>query len=170
MTATWLNDRQRDGGIDRITLPADVPGALFLCGKQAVATRYESGAWDTIVCLTERHEIEGHYPDYVAWLTFQSVPGASWKIWWPIPDLHAPTVDEMLALAGGVARRLQSGERVLVHCAAGKGRAGTTAACVLIELGLDVDEALDIVRTCRPGAGPEVGAQRDLVTTYGGSP
>ncbi len=164
----WLNDRQRDGGVDRVTLPTGVPGALFLCGKQAVATRYESDAWDTIVCLTERHELDGHYPDYVAWLDAAgpAATGPSPRIWRPIPDLHAPTLVEMRALAGDVAARLRAGERVLMHCAAGKGRAGTTAVCVLVSLGLDADEALAVVGTCRPGAGPEVGAQLDLVRSF----
>lgn len=160
----WLNDRQRDGGIDRIPLPTHVPGTLWLCGKHAVATRYADGHWDTIVCLTERHEIAGHYPDYVAWLD------GGVAIWQPIHDLHAPPLGEMQALVDRIAVRLGEGDRVLMHCAAGKGRAGTTAVCLLVALGHDLDEALRIVATARPGAGPEAGVQLALVHEMGASP
>lgn len=156
----WLTDRQRDGGVDRIPLP-DVAGQLWLCGKHAVVTRYESGEWDHVVCLTERHELAGHYADYVAWLD----RGDS-STWFPIHDLHAPSRDAMAVLVTTVVERLAGGERVLMHCAAGMGRAGTTAACVLIALGHDAEAALQIVADARPGAGPEAGVQRDLVESF----
>ena len=159
----WLNERQRDGGVDRIPLPADVPGALWLCGKQAVATRYESDAWDTIVCLAERHELAGHLPGYVAWLEQADA------IWHPVHDLHAPPIEEMQVLVERIVARVRRGDRVLMHCAAGKGRAGTTAVCVLIALGHDTDEALRIVADARPGAGPEAGVQLALVHRMGAS-
>jgi protein-tyrosine phosphatase len=111
------------------------------------------------VCLAERHEIADRYPEYVRWL---EQAGAR-AIWWPIPDLHAPPIDVMLAFVDDLARRLRAGSDVLVHCGAGMGRAGTTAVCVLLRLGVPLDDSLDAVAAHRPGAGPEVGAQRDLV-------
>jgi hypothetical protein len=155
----WLTERQRDGGVDRIELPVGTSGELWLCGKHAVATRFERGEWDTIVCLVERHELDGRYVDYLAWLDARP----SSAIWLPIHDLHVPTLDAMSALVAEIVARLRADERVLVHCAAGMGRAGTTAACVLAHLGLDIDEALAVVARCRPGAGPEAGVQLELV-------
>lgn len=159
----WLTDRQRDGGIDRLRLPTDVPGTLWLCGKHAISTRFGSGAWDTVVCLVERHELDDRYPDYLAWL---DAAGDS-AIWHEIHDLHAPPAVEMTSLVERIVERLRAGERLVMHCAAGKGRTGTTAACVLIEFGASIDDALQRVAADRPGAGPEVGAQRDLVATFG---
>jgi protein-tyrosine phosphatase len=52
---------------------------------------------------------------------------------------------------------------VIVHCAAGIGRSGTTAVAMLVSLAVPLDEALEHVRRHRPAAGPEVGAQLDLV-------
>ena len=99
----WLNDRQRDGGIDRIPLPGDVDGDLWLCGKHAIARRYSSGAWDTVVSLVERDEIAGHYPEYTAWLDrTDSV------IWHPIHDLHAPSLPAMSALVEQITERLRA--------------------------------------------------------------
>ena len=42
--------------------------------------------------------------------------------------------------------------RVLVHCRGGLGRAGTVAACILIELGVEQHEAIRRIRAARPGA------------------
>jgi hypothetical protein len=46
------------------------------------------------------------------------------------------------------------------------GRAGTVAVCVLSRLGVAHEIALQLVAASRPGAGPEVGAQRDLVEVF----
>lgn len=161
----WLTDRQRDGGVDRVRLPAGVAGTLWLCGKHAVASRFDTGAWDTIVCLVERHELAGRYPEYLAWLDAAGAtpPAGPRAVWHPIPDLHAPPVAEMADLVTRIVAAVENGDRVLVHCAAGKGRAGTAAACVLITFGLPVADALARVAAGRPGAGPEVGVQRELV-------
>ena len=115
--------------------------------------------WTTIVCLTERHELEARYPDYVRWLD----QGGERSLWWPTPDMHAPPVDSMISFVDDLVERLRRGDDLLVHCGAGIGRAGTTAACMLIRLGAGADEALRIVGEHRPMAGPEAGAQRDLV-------
>lgn len=161
---SWLNRRQRDGGIDRIPLPVGVPGQLWLCGKHAIGPDHEAiiaevGGQATVVCLTERHELADRYPAYVGWLDDPASPAR----WFPIHDLHAPDPDTMERFVGDLVELLRAGETLVVHCAAGKGRAGTTAVCVLLAVGLPLDEALAHVAAARPGAGPEVGAQHDLV-------
>lgn len=164
MTADWLTERQRDGGIDHVPLPADAPGELRLCGKRAIAGgRFaEPGMpWTTVVCLCRRRELEGHYPEYVAWLDADH-DGAT-SIWWPIPDLGAEPLERTLPFVDGLVARLRAGERLLVHCAAGIGRAGTTAVCILIRLGIPLDEALQTVADARAMAGPEAGSQLALV-------
>ena len=47
---------------------------------------------------------------------------------------------------------LRSGRDVLVHCRGGLGRAGTIAARLLIELGMEPATAIRQVRAVRPGA------------------
>jgi ADP-ribosyl-[dinitrogen reductase] hydrolase len=47
---------------------------------------------------------------------------------------------------------LRSGSDVLVHCRGGLGRAGTIAARLLIELGMEPETAIARVRAVRPGA------------------
>ena len=164
---TWLNRRQRDGGVDQIRLPEGVPGRLWLCGKHAIGPDHDAlmaevvevGGAVTVVCLNERHELADRYPGYVAWLDEPSSPTR----WFPIHDLHAPDRVSMECFVGELVELLRAGETLVVHCAAGKGRAGTTAVCVLLAFGMSLDDALDLVATSRPGAGPEVGVQRQLV-------
>ena len=157
----WHSERSRDGGVDEVALP-EGPGRLWLCGKHAAAPDPEAllerlGA-TTIVALNEVHELDDRYPDYVDWLR-----SSANAVWHPVPDLHAPTLSEALDLVDDLRRRIQSGEHVVLHCGAGIGRAGTIAAALLMRSGLSQDEALARVASSRPMAGPEAGAQRDLL-------
>jgi len=164
---SWLSRRQRDGGLDRIRLPSEVSGALWLCGKHAIgpdprALLAEVGEAGTVVCLNERHELAERYPAYVAWLE----DPATASVWFPIHDLDAPPLADLVPLVDELASRLRAGETLVVHCAAGKGRSGTTAVCLLVALGVELEAALLRVAADRPGAGPEVGSQRDLVEAF----
>jgi protein-tyrosine phosphatase len=159
--SVWTSDRSRDGGVDELSLP-EGPGRLWLCGKHAVAPDPEAllerlGA-TIIVALNEVHELDDRYPDYVAWLR-----SSGKAVWHPVPDLHAPSLDEMLALVDELRRRIQTGDHLVLHCGAGIGRAGTIAAALLMRTGRSHDEALARVASSRPMAGPEAGAQRDLL-------
>jgi protein-tyrosine phosphatase len=157
----WPGERGRTGGADRIPLPVDT-GGLWLCGKHFVGPDVEGALRHTgatvVVCLNEAAELEDRYPDYVAWL--RSDPRA---VWHPVPDLHAPSHDEAVALLAELRAHLEAGETLLVHCGAGIGRAGTVAAALLMTLGVPSDDALATVAAHRSMAGPEAGAQRDLL-------
>lgn len=164
----WLSRRQQDGGIDRVPLPDEVPGALWLCGKHAIGPDHEraiaeTGAHATVVSLVEEYELIDRYPAYVAWLREHRGRRA---VWWPVPDLHAPTLDATVELVDDLVARLRAGESLLMHCAAGIGRTGTMAVCVLVAFGTTLDGALRTVGEARPMAGPEVGAQRELVEAF----
>lgn len=70
----------------------------------------------------------------------------------PILDYHAP--DALFEQSWPEAsRRLRTlvltGNRVLVHCKGGLGRAGTIAARLLVEMGADPDQAIRDVRAAR---------------------
>ena len=74
----------------------------------------------------------------------------------PIVDMSVPDAafERHWRYAGlRVRRRLRAGERVLVHCRGGLGRAGLVAASLLVELGVARPaEAIASVRAVRPGA------------------
>ena len=156
-----------DGGIDEIPLPPGVPGRLWLCGKHLIGPDPEGVASrldvTTVVCLTQRHELDDRFPDYVAWLD-REVGGRA--LWHPIHDLSVPAPRAFDDLVGDLARRLRDGERIIVHCAAGIGRAGTVAVALMIAFGLDHESALRHVKANRPMAGPEVGAQARLIAEF----
>jgi len=62
------------------------------------------------------------------------------------------------------AERLLAGDHVMLHCAAGIGRTGTAAACLLKRLGLPADEAMQRVRDA--GSNPETALQSGLVDQF----
>ena len=90
-----------------------------------------------VVTLIEEHEF--------AMLGVQALPDAFREagIEWhhlPVTDVHAP--DQRFEIRWGYAgarlrERLRAGERVLVHCRGGLGRAGSVAARLLVEFGAD---------------------------------
>ena len=156
-------ERWRDGGVDEIPLPV-TNGRLWLCGKHFVGPDPEgamaSVGADLVVCLSEPHEIADRYPSYVDWLQ-ANAPGRA--LWHPIPDLHAPDAAGADALLDSLHAQLAEGRSLLVHCGAGIGRAGTVAAALLVTSGVPLADALTAVRAHRPMAGPEAGAQTELL-------
>jgi len=69
-----------------------------------------------------------------------AAPDASWDESWS--KTHRDELHQFLA-AGGSA---------LIHCLGGRGRTGTVAAKLLIECGMDAEEAIQKVRGAREGA------------------
>lgn len=73
----------------------------------------------------------------------------------PITDVSVPDERFERAWPGlwpQLCERLGSGDRVVVHCRGGLGRAGTVAALALVECGEAPAEAIERVRKVRPGA------------------
>lgn len=153
-----------DGGVHEIPL-SGVPGRLWLCGKHAIAPdptqlMRELDA-HRVVCLVERFELLDRYPAYVTWLET-----SAHATWFPIPDLDFLRDDSVYALIDSMVDDLVVGKRIVAHCAAGIGRAGTAAVAVCRSLGMPVEAALEHVRRHRPGAGPEAGPQMDFVAAF----
>jgi ADP-ribosyl-[dinitrogen reductase] hydrolase len=149
-----------------------VPGGtgaigVTLCpGKKDLSAL--TGAWDrdlqadietisiwgasAVVCLMESHELE--------LLKVSSLPvavrgaGLAW-FHLPIPDVSTPAAsfERAWAETGLMLRTLLGdGKRVLLHCRGGLGRSGMIAARLLVELGMQPDHAIALVRKHRPGA------------------
>jgi ADP-ribosyl-[dinitrogen reductase] hydrolase len=77
-------------------------------------------------------------------------------LWFHLPIVDVSIPDERFEQqwddAGDKVRSiLRGGSDVLVHCRGGLGRAGTIAARLLVELGMDPRKAIAAVREVRPG-------------------
>ena len=113
-----------------------------------------------VVTLIEEHEFE--------MLGVKGLPAAirdAGMEWHHLPVTDVSTPDERFARAWPHAwprlqARLGAGERVLVHCRGGLGRAGTVAALMLVECGESPAIAIKRVRTARPGAIETAGQER----------
>jgi len=78
-------------------------------------------------------------------------------LWFHLPIVDVSIPNEKFEQEWGVAgEELRSILRrkldVLIHCRGGLGRAGTIAAWLLIELGMEPKKAIASVRAARPGA------------------
>ena len=83
----------------------------------------------------------------------------------PIADYSIPDeeFEQQWASQGpGIRDKLRNGNNILIHCKGGLGRAGMMAARLLVELGMDPEEAIQSVRQVRKGA-IETPAQLALV-------
>lgn len=120
---------------------------------------------DRIVCLENEANMLDRSPAYWRSLTNGDTPAPA--TWLPVEDFGVP--EDLVAyrsVVREIAAALRAGERVLVHCAGGCGRAGTFACMVLIELGLDAEAAEETYRAAR-GCGPESPAQRAFIRAGG---
>ena len=81
-----------------------------------------------------------------------NVPGPGFEAVWP-------------AVAVQLRQVVTEGGRVLVHCRGWLGRAGTVAACLLVELGVEPQDAVRRVRAVRPHA-IETAAQERYALGY----
>ena len=115
------------------------------------------------LCLTERDEIAQVSPTYDEALKAGEMPGR----WLNVPVRNFGVPEDARAFREAVdevVRTLQAGDAVLLHCAAGMGRTGTAAACVLKRLGLPTAQALQRVRDA--GSNPENALQSGLVDWF----
>ena len=71
-------------------------------------------------------------------------------LWLPIPDDHAPSVQQLGTGVDFIRREIAGGGKVYVHCAGGVGRAPTLAAAYLVSTGLSPDQAWALIRQTRP--------------------
>ena len=116
-----------------------------------------------VVCLTPRHEVASLSPAYHAALTQDMLPFA----WQSLPMRDLGLAEQAQLFRDGidaVAQAVRAGDAVLLHCAAGIGRTGTAAACLLKHLGLPAGLALQRVREA--GSSPESALQSGLIDTF----
>ncbi len=150
-----------------VVLPAEVPGRLWLGampGRFDSWSIFEEEAARTglglVVCLAPRAELVELSPQYHAALVRG---GLDWR-WMNVPMRNFGLPEDPPGFrrdVASIAQELRHGRVVLLHCAAGLGRTGSAAACLLKSLGLEADAALQRVRAA--GSNPQNAEQSGLV-------
>ncbi|WP_263556368.1 tyrosine-protein phosphatase [Paucibacter sp. B2R-40] len=116
-----------------------------------------------VVCLNPLEEIAGLSPAYHKAIAEGRLPFR----WQHLPMRDFGLGADPAALKLGVEQlthSLQLGEQVFLHCAAGLGRTGTVAACVLKQAGLSRDAALAHVRAA--GSNPQSAVQSGWIDQF----
>jgi atypical dual specificity phosphatase len=71
----------------------------------------------------------------------------------PTPDLTAPDMDKIESTVDFINEQINKDQPVMVHCAAGMGRAGTILACYFVKYKkLTAEKAIEKIRDERPGS------------------
>lgn len=128
LTGTW----ERDLGIDLDTIAA--------WGAKLILTLIEPAELTALKVPQLGHEIHKR--------------GMAWRHL-PIADYSVPTKtfeQQWLTQGQEIREMLRNGDDILVHCKGGLGRAGMIAARLLVELGMQPDDAIHAVRRARKGA------------------
>jgi len=71
-----------------------------------------------------------------------------------IKDMNIPLHTEsnqFVEFILSIVKRVKEGEKVIVHCKAGKGRTGLVVGCCLVSVGLLPQKAVELVRRTRAG-------------------
>lgn len=152
-------------------------GMTMLPGRQGSAS--DGGRWarsviadvntlrqqgvDTLVSLVEPWE-------WVLTHTESLLPTAAAEgiqtLWYPIPDHGVPPVLVTFdALLRTILRLLQRGRTVVLHCKAGHGRTGMTAAALLVATGTPADAAIAAIHAHREDSLTR-GSQQEFVRAY----
>jgi protein-tyrosine phosphatase len=116
-----------------------------------------------VACLVSDEEIARKSPDYLAAIRRDELPAKLWR--YDIPDYGLPeTPDTLFQTLDLIRSRLDAGESVVIHCAAGHGRTGLFSTLLLTRMGMPLDHAIETISLA--GSAPDTQAQRDFLQSH----
>lgn len=146
-------------------------------GRLAIMARPRAGEWlrdeidgwrtagiEIVVSLLETSEVhELQLADEASCCRASGIEFISF----PIRDRGGPTSRPMAReLIDSLVSRLHAGSSIAIHCRAGIGRSSLIAACVLLKLGIEPDEAFHTIGRARRAAVPDTAEQREWVFSF----
>jgi len=154
----------------RLALPGQASGALWLAAMpgrteswSAFVAEAQRCGLTQIVCLNPLYEVAGGSPAYHQAIVQGSLP---WR-WRHLP-MHnfglSADDDNFRETIEHVAQGLVDGDVTLLHCAAGIGRTGTAAACLLKRLGVPAEQAA--AQVLAAGSNPQSALQSGLIARF----
>ncbi len=87
-------------------------------------------------------------------------------LWLPTVDDTPPSLEQLDGAAQFIGDAIAQGRAVYIHCAAGVGRAPTTAVAYLVSAGLDPEKAWSMVRRTRPFIRPKASQFSQIEAYY----
>ena len=93
--------------------------------------------------------------------------GVQFYIWLPVKDHYAPTLEQIEFGANAIEQLVSLGKKVYVHCLNGHGRAPTLVAAYFVKKGMDVDAAIELIKSKRPSVHPndlQIKALREYIS------
>ena len=85
----------------------------------------------------------------------------------PVEDYGVPSLAQMRRIVETIEAHEDRAQKVLVHCQAGLGRAGTVAACAMWRVMAEPEGAIAMVRYLRPGAIQSEGQENFIARFFG---
>ena len=155
-----------------VSLPEDLTrGNLYLCSMPGRFEALEICLQEMaeakighILCLVSDHEIAEKSPDYLAAIQRDEIPARLWR--YDVPDYGLPeNHDDLNQVLDLIRNRLDDGDSVVIHCAAGHGRTGMVSIRLLTRsMGMPLEQAIETIRLA--GSAPDTQAQRDFLKRH----
>lgn len=145
----WVGDVVKDGPqVGVCSLPGERPASLAddLAALRATGVTH-------LLCLVQSDELRLLEPPETIEERDQTVVDAGLTfLHLPVEDFTAPSLPQLAEALAFVEQGIAADGKVVVHCWAGLGRAGTVLACWLVSRGMRADDAIVTTRWVRPGA------------------
>lgn len=77
--------------------------------------------------------------------------GVEYYLWLPVKDHTAPTPLQFNIGIAVISQLVEAKKKIYIHCEKGHGRAPTLVAAYFITQGMRVEEAIDFIKSKRPG-------------------
>lgn len=80
----------------------------------------------------------------------EQISGVDTYLWLPVKDQQAPTQEQLDTGVAVIDSLVRNNKKVYIHCKNGHGRSPTLLAAYFISQGLDINEAIEKIKSKRP--------------------